>query len=116
MMCHPKGSFDGAYQFLCKLWKEESALHDVSGKSRGDRVNEGKAASKGKSVSFSTHKSSMEFINDEIIHPFIVSVSEDGGTKIFAKSLVEEKPSSFSTMSMLWGAVQEGKKILDFER
>lgn len=102
--------------FFANFGRKESALHDVSGKSRGDRVNEGKAASKGKSVSFSTHKSSMEFINDEIIHPFIVSVSEDGGTKIFAKSLVEEKPSSFSTMSMLWGAVQEGKKILDFER
>lgn len=71
--------------FFANFGRKESALHDVSGKSRGDRVNEGEAANKGKSVSFSTHKSSMEFINDEIIHPFIVSVSENGGTKIFAK-------------------------------
>ena len=40
--------------FFTNFGMEESALHDVGGKSSGDRVNEVETASKGKSVSFPT--------------------------------------------------------------
>ena len=77
--------------FFANFGREENALHDVGGKSRGDRVNKGEAASEGKCVCFSTRKSSMELINNEVVHSFIASVSEDGGAKIFAKVSCEGK-------------------------
>ena len=40
--------------FFANFGIEESALHDVGGKSSGHRVNEVETASKGKSVSFPT--------------------------------------------------------------
>ena len=60
-------------------------MHDVDGKSSSDRVNKGETASKRKSVCFPTSQSSTRLINDEVVHPFVASVSEDGGAKVFAK-------------------------------
>ena len=98
--------------FFANFGREESALHDMGGKSSGDRVNEGETASKEKKVSFLTRQSSTKLINDEIVHPFVAPVNEDGVPRYSPKSLVKEKPSSFSTISMLWGAMQEEKKTL----
>ena len=77
--------------FFANFGREESALHDMGGKSSGDRVNEGEMASKEKKVSFPTRQSSTKLINDEIVHPFVASVNEDGGAKIFAKVSCEGK-------------------------
>ena len=60
-------------------------MHDVGGKSNSDRVNKGETANKRKSVCFPTSQSSTGLINDEVVHPFIASISEDGGAKVFAK-------------------------------
>ena len=77
--------------FFANFGREESALHDMGGKSSGDRVNEGETTSKGKKVSFPTRQFSTELINDEVVHPFVVLVNEDGGAKIFAKISCEGK-------------------------
>lgn len=77
--------------FFAKFGREESALHDMGGKSSGDRVNEGETASKEKKVSYPTRQSSTKLINDEIVHPFVAPVNEDGGAKIFAKVSCEGK-------------------------
>lgn len=42
-------------------------------------------ANKRKSVCFPTSQPSTELINDEVVHPFVASVSKDGGAKVVAK-------------------------------
>ena len=70
--------------FFANFGREESVLHDMGGKSS-------ETTSKGKKVSFPTRQSSTELINDEVVHPFVVLVNEDGGAKIFAKISCEGK-------------------------
>ena len=42
-------------------------------------------ANKRKTVCFPTSQPSTKLINDEVVHPFVASVNEDGGAKVVAK-------------------------------